>query len=270
MQDDKELKAQIKKYVDNAFLTRVLHKNEERETRKGDAKAGLAQTGHGPNSRAWLLAAADIEEDCISELTREHTDLYIDAYGRRGLKIGPEVMQDITEAHGNMTGTRKATLIAAAQLTASRTNTIPDFHVYARLGSKATIALRDAADKINLYNLTPKEAEPVTMSIPSQPSGPENPEAELHKLAPTLADLRKLPPEQKDRLLLTQLTKMSRHNVSVLNKHNLTLSGDPYGMARSDSESERREIVEHLLAGPGRASSTTAIWPISVVMVFTK
>ncbi|MBV8454911.1 MAG: TIR domain-containing protein [Deltaproteobacteria bacterium] len=96
----------------------------------------------------------------------------------------------------------------------------------------------------------PTKAGPVTMSIPNQPSDTENPEAELHKLAPTLADLRKLPPEQKDRLLLAQLTKMSRHNESILNKHNLTLSGDPYGMARFYSESERREVIEHLLAAP--------------------
>lgn len=122
--------------------------------------------------------------------------------------------------------------------------------MYTRLGTKASIALRDAADKINLYNLSPKKAGPVTMSIPNQPPGPENPEAELHKLAPTLADLRELPPEQKDRLLLAQLTKMSKRNESILNKHNLTMSGDPYGMARFYPESEKREVVEHLLAAP--------------------
>ena len=72
---------------------------------------------------------------------------------------------------------------------------------------------------------TPEEAEPVITSIRDQPSGSESPEAELHKLAPTLTDLRKLPPEQKDRLLLAQLAKMSRHNESILNKHNLTLFG---------------------------------------------
>ncbi|MGD0733081.1 MAG: toll/interleukin-1 receptor domain-containing protein [Terracidiphilus sp.] len=102
----------------------------------------------------------------------------------------------------------------------------------------------------NVETSAPKEGEPTTTSIPDQPSGTENPAAELHKLAPTLADLRKLPPEQKDRLLLAQLAKMSRHNESILNKHNLTLSGDPYGMARLYSESERREVVEHLLAAP--------------------
>jgi hypothetical protein len=43
---------------------------------------------------------------------------------------------------------------------------------------------------------------------------------------------------------------MSRYNESILNKHNLTLSGDPYGMAWLYSESERREVIEHLLAAP--------------------
>jgi hypothetical protein len=250
MQDEKNLKTQIKKYVDNAFLTRMLHKNEERETRKGDAKARLAQTGHGPNSSAWLLTGADIEEDCIAELTREHADLYIDAYGRQGLKIGPEVMVDITEAHGNMTGTRKATLMAEAQLTATRANTIPNSHVYARLGSKASIALRDATDKINLYNLTPKKPEPMTTNDQNHLSGNQTTASELHQIAPTLADLKKLPSEQKDRLLLAKLAKMSRHNDSILNKHNLTMSGDPYGMAPAYPELERKEVIEHLLAAP--------------------
>lgn len=250
MQDEQNLKAQIKKYVANAFLTKMLHKNEERETRKRDAKARLAHAGYSPNSSAWLLSAADIEEDCIAELTLEHADLYIDAYRRQGLKIGPEVMQDITEAHGNMAGARKATLIAEAQLTASRTNSIPNNHVYKRLGSKASIALRDAGDKINLYNLTPRKAEAVTVSLPDQRSGNESPEAELHRLAPKLADLRRLPPEQKDRLLLAQLANMSRNNDSVLHKSNLTLSGDPYGMARLYSDLERKEVIEHLLAAP--------------------
>ncbi len=250
MPDQRNLKAQIKTYVDNAYLTKMLHKNQERENRKRDAKARLAQPGHGLNSSAWLLTGTDIEEACIAELTREHADLYIDAYGRQGLEIGPEVMQDITDGHGNMTGTRKAALMAEAQLTATRTNTTPNNQMYARLGSKASIALREAADKISLYNLTPKKAEPATMSVPNQPAGNENPEAELHILAPTVIDLRKLPPEHKDRLLLAQLAKMSRNNESILNKHNLTRSGDPYGMARLYSESERKEVVEHLLAAP--------------------
>jgi len=106
----------------------------------------------------------------------------------------------------------------------------------------------DQMDKVQTS--APEKSEPVITSIANQLSGTEKTEADLHKLAPTLADLRKLPPDQKDRLLLAQLAKMSRHNESILNKHNLTLSGDPYGMARFYSESERREVVEHLLAAP--------------------
>jgi hypothetical protein len=53
----------------------------------------------------------------------------------------------------------------------------------------------------------------------------------LSEVAPTLELLRKLSIDQKCRLLLARLEKLGRHDSSVLNKHNLMLAGDPYGLA---------------------------------------
>ena len=67
---------------------------------------------------------------------------------------------------------------------------------------------------------------------------------ELWQLAPTLAELRKLPTNGKDRLLLAKLARMSRYEGSVLNKHNLILNGDPYGVAHGFPDAEKQGVKE--------------------------
>jgi hypothetical protein len=59
------------------------------------------------------------------------------------------------------------------------------------------------------------------------------PVQELSQAAQTLADLKNLPADQKDRLFLAKLAKMSRHDSNVLNKRNLALPNDPYGFRKS-------------------------------------
>jgi TIR domain len=72
----------------------------------------------------------------------------------------------------------------------------------------------------------------------------------LSEVAPTLVQLKKLPLEQKCRLLLARLAKISRHDSSALNKHNLMLPGDPYGLAYGYPETETAAVKEHLLGTP--------------------
>jgi hypothetical protein len=71
----------------------------------------------------------------------------------------------------------------------------------------------------------------------------------LHEIAPTLADLKKLPMEQKMRLLLARLKKLGRDEFA-LNKHNLNLANDPYGLTNGYQEEERRAVKEYLLGAP--------------------
>jgi hypothetical protein len=77
-----------------------------------------------------------------------------------------------------------------------------------------------------------------------------DPAQELWQVAPTLAELRKLHSDQKDRLFLAKLGRMSRHDGSVLNKHNLMLPGDPYGLANGYPDGEKQGVKEHLLGAP--------------------
>lgn len=71
----------------------------------------------------------------------------------------------------------------------------------------------------------------------------------LSDAAPTLADLKKLPMEQKCRLLLARLATIGEHD-SALNKHNLMLPGDPYALADGYPDAEKTPVREHLLAAP--------------------
>jgi len=71
----------------------------------------------------------------------------------------------------------------------------------------------------------------------------------LSDVAPTLVDLKKLPMEQKCRLLLVQLAKIGEHD-SALNKHNLMMPGDPYALAYGYTDAEKMPVREHLLGAP--------------------
>jgi TIR domain len=72
------------------------------------------------------------------------------------------------------------------------------------------------------------------------------PPQELHHVAPTLDALKKLPPDQKDRLFLAKLAKISRNDANVLHKGNLMLGGDPFGLTNGYPITERQAVKEHL------------------------
>jgi hypothetical protein len=95
--------------------------NETRREKEGNLYASLAAKGHSQNSSACMIGEVDIEEDCIAELLHQKADLYVDAYQRNGMKIGPDVLQDISLSHVGLVATRKSTLMAEAELTARRT-----------------------------------------------------------------------------------------------------------------------------------------------------
>jgi len=72
----------------------------------------------------------------------------------------------------------------------------------------------------------------------------------MFEVAPTLGELRKLPIEQKCRLLLAQLAKIGQHNLNALSKHNLMLPGDPYALASGYPDPEKGPVREHLMGAP--------------------
>lgn len=157
-------RAEIQRYVQKAFLAKIMHMNEERERRKGETVAQLSYRGHSRNSSAWMISEIDIEEECIANLLLQKADLYLDAYERRGLKIGPDVLKDIAHSQVEITAARQSALIGEAQLVSMRTNRPQNMTGYSHLGKKASVAMNDIEAKIDLYNLTPKKAEPMTIN----------------------------------------------------------------------------------------------------------
>ncbi len=168
-------RGEIKRYVDKAYMAKIMQMNDVRRNRNDDSYASLAARGHSRNSSACMLGEVDIEEDCIAELLHQKADLYIDAYQRKGLKIGPDVLKDVSRSKVELITTRKSTLMAQAQLTAGRTNRPSRANFYAQLGKKASQAMKQIEAKIDLYNLTPKRASPTTiMNITYHLSGTGN------------------------------------------------------------------------------------------------
>jgi hypothetical protein len=158
--NDAIARAEIKRYVDKAYLAKLMQMNDQRLQRNGDLYVTLHKGGHSRNSSACVLGEVDIEEALMAELLHQTAELYIDAYERKGLKIGPEVMKDLAEKQVGVVATRKATLMAQAQLTAQRTNQMSKANYYSHLGKKASQAMMEIGPKIDLYNLTPQRSEP--------------------------------------------------------------------------------------------------------------
>ena len=77
-----------------------------------------------------------------------------------------------------------------------------------------------------------------------------DPANEISEFAPTLEDLRKLPKDLKGRLLLPRLVKIRRQNFDALNKHNLLLPTDNYGLGFGYPAAENMAVREHLLGAP--------------------
>jgi hypothetical protein len=157
-------RAEIKRYVQKAFLATIMQMNEVRETKKRELRGELGRHGHSLNSSAWMINEVEIEEECLANLLHQMADLYLDAYERKDLKIGPDVMSDIAYSQAEITAVRRSALIGGAQLKGRRTNRHPNLRAYSHLGKKASVAMIEIGAKIDLYNLTPKKAEPMTIS----------------------------------------------------------------------------------------------------------
>jgi hypothetical protein len=93
--NDAIARAEIKRYVDKAYLAKLMQVNDQRLQRNGDLYVTLHKGEHSRNSRACVLG--EVEEALMAELLHQTAELYIDAYERKGMKIGPEVMKNLAE-----------------------------------------------------------------------------------------------------------------------------------------------------------------------------
>lgn len=145
---------EIDKYVQKAFLAKIMQMNDIRQNKMLELRGELGRHGHSSNSSAWLIGEVEIEEDCIANLLRQKGDLYIEAYARAGLRIGPDVLRDLAHSQVELTAVRKSSLIGKAQLAAARTNRPQNTMMYGHLGKKASVAMKEVEASIDLYNLS--------------------------------------------------------------------------------------------------------------------
>jgi len=138
--------------------------NEVRNNKKLELRGELGQRGHGASSSARMIGEIEIEEDCIADLLRQKAELYLDAYERKGLTIGPDVLKDIAHSQVEITAARKSASIGEAKLLGMRTNRPQNMTGYGHLGKKASVAMKEIDAKIDLYNLTPESPEPMTIN----------------------------------------------------------------------------------------------------------
>ena len=160
-------RAEIREYVHKAFLAKIMQMNDVRERRKVELRGELGRHGHSVNSSGFMVGEIEIEEGCISDLLRQKADLYIDAYRRVGLAIGPDVLKDIAHSEVELTATRKSSLIGEAQLQARCTNWPQNLMGYGHLGKLASVAMKEIEANIDLYNLS----HSATRTIPTGEKG---------------------------------------------------------------------------------------------------
>jgi acyl carrier protein len=158
--NDAVKRAEIKRYVHKAFLAKIMQMKDIRNNKILELRGELAQHGRSMNSSARMIGEVEIEEDCIADLLRQKSDLYINAYGRVGLRIGPDVLKDLAHSQIELTAARKSSLFGSAQLTAARTNRPQNMMIYGHLGKKASVVMKEIEASIDLYNLShsPKAA----------------------------------------------------------------------------------------------------------------
>jgi acyl carrier protein len=147
-------RAQIEEYVQKAFIAKIMQMNDIRQSKKLELRGEVGCHGRSANSSAWMIGEIEIEEDCIANLLRQKADLYIGAYRRVGLAIGPAALQDIAHSQAELIAARKSSLIGEAQLLAVRTNKPQNLIGYGHLGKKASVAMKEIEASIDLYNLS--------------------------------------------------------------------------------------------------------------------
>jgi hypothetical protein len=152
--NDATKRAEIHQYVQKAFLAKIMQMNDVRRNKMFELRGELGRNGHSLNSSALMIGEVEIEEDCIANLLRQKGGLYMEAYGRMGLRIGPDVLRDLAHSQVELTAARKNSLIGSAQLTAGRTNRPQNTTMYGHLGKKASVAVKEVEASIDLYNLS--------------------------------------------------------------------------------------------------------------------
>jgi hypothetical protein len=107
---------------------------------------------------------------------------------------------------------------------------------------------REAANRLRELKMKARQIAPATTRAPMTRKEPFT----IGSVAKTLADLKKMPLQQQSLLLLKRLIQIEPQvrGTGGFSKHNLTMAGDPYGLATGFPAAESDGVRHHLLGGP--------------------
>jgi hypothetical protein len=107
---------------------------------------------------------------------------------------------------------------------------------------------REAANRLRELKMKSRQIAPGTTRAPMTRKEPFT----IASVAKTLPDLKKMPLKQQSLLLLKRLIQIEPQvrGTGGFSKHNLTMAGDPYGLAAGFPATENDGVRHHLLGGP--------------------
>jgi hypothetical protein len=107
---------------------------------------------------------------------------------------------------------------------------------------------REAANRLRELKMKARRLAPAKTRSTMTRTGPFT----IASVAKTLGDLKKLPVQEQALLLLKRLIHIEPQvrGTGGFSKHNLTMSGDSYGLAAGFPDTENEAVRHHLLGGP--------------------
>lgn len=195
------------------------------------------------NSAGIPVAYSKASIDNFRTRVRATVDKYLHALESCGITVDGvverEMLQKIhrlTQTHGSLT---LPPMVRGPNVTA-----VKQSHAQT-MAREASTLQREAANRLRELKMKASRNVPAP-----QPMTTPQPFI-IASVAPTLAVLKALPMQEQMMLLLRRMVVLiPQMGSSGFSKHNLSMPGDQYGLARGFSDTERTAVVAHLLGAP--------------------
>jgi hypothetical protein len=199
------------------------------------------------NSAAIPIAYSEASIHAFRTRVRATITKYLDALEVCSIKVDASVENEMLQLIGALTSAAPS-LTFPPGITSSNAGAVQRAHKMemARAGSAL---YREAANRLREAKM---RAQQGSRDIGSLPMPSPSQSFTIASVAKTLAELKALPIIDQTMLLLRRLAHIAPQGQSVggLNKGNLLLPNDPYGLAAGFPASENMAVRQHLLGAP--------------------
>ena len=172
---------------------------------------------------------------------------YLEALDTFGIEVDDSVEKEMLALIAQLTNVEPSLSLPTA-VKPSNISAIQRAHKMeaSRIGNSL---YREAANRLREIKVKSRRTRPATTSAITMPGTDP---FTIASVAKTLSELKTLPVSDQAKLLLRRLVRIEPQVRSSggLNKHNLLLPGDPWGLAAGFAASENEAVRTHLLCGP--------------------